>query len=198
MRKENSVRSPWLFTTLVFLVAGAALSGPVSVDPNSFRTTANFSVDDNAMSLSTAVATIQPRLGAAGYSWLRISFYSFPVAAEDIAGILKGDTGSMDKKWNKKASNPKDYNQSYAFIQLSVDQSSKVWQVDMSVPGHGCTIAPFERDVKNFLQDYQFDGKNLRLKSKGTYVCDMKFMKIPNQKFGWEIDLATPVFGKVK
>ena len=114
------------------------------------------------MSLSTAVATIEPRLGAPGYSWLRIYFYSFPVAADDLAGILKGDTGSMDKKWNSKASNPKDYNNSRAVIQLSVDKSSKVWQVDMSVPGHTCTIAPFEQDVKTFLQSYEFDGKNLK------------------------------------
>ena len=173
-------------------------SGPASIDPNSFHTSANFSVDNNAMSLSTAVATIEPRLGAPGYSWLRISFYSFPVAVDDIAGILKGDTGSMDKKWNKKASDPKDYNISHAVIQFSVDKNLKVWQVDMAVPGHSCTIAPFEPDVKNFLQDYQFDGKNLRLKSKGSYVCDMKFMGIPNQKFGWDIDLNTAVFEKVK
>jgi len=192
------MRSLIFFTVLVISAAGPALSGPASVDPNSFHTNANFSVDNNAMSLSTAIATIEPRLGAPGYSWLRISFYSFPVAADDIAGILKGDTGSMDKKWTKKASNPKDYNNSYAFIQLSVDQSSKVWQVDMSVPGHACTIAPYVQDVKSFLQDYLFDGKNLKLKSKGSYVCDMKFMGVPNPKFGWEIDLQTMVFEKVK
>jgi hypothetical protein len=192
------MRSLIFFTVLVISAAGPALSGPASVDPNSFHTNANFSVDNNAMSLSTAIATIEPRLGAPGYSWLRISFYSFPVAADDIAGILKGDTSSMDKKWTKKASNPKDYNNSYAFIQLSVDQSSKVWQVDMSVPGRACTIAPYEQDVKSFLQDYLFDGKNLKLKSKGSYVCDMKFMGIPNPKFGWEIDLNTELFQKVK
>jgi hypothetical protein len=102
----------------------------------------------------------------------------------------------MDKKWMKKASNPKDYNSSNAVIQPTVDKQFKVWQVDMAVPGHTCTIAPFEQDVKNFLQNYQFDGRNLKLKSKGSYVCDMKFMGIPNQKFGWDIDLSIPVFEK--
>jgi len=192
------MRYLWFFIALVLCAAGPALSGPAPVDPNSFQTSANFSVDNAAMSLSTAVATIEPRLGAPGYSWLRIYFYSFPVAADDIAGILKGDTGSMDKKWNSKASNPKDYNTSRAVLQFSVDKNSTVWQVDMSVPGHACTIAPFEPDVKTFLQAYQFDGKNLRLKSKGSYVCDMKFMGIPNQKFGWDIDLNTTVFEKVR
>jgi hypothetical protein len=183
---------------LVLFLAGAAVSGPASVEPNSFRTSANFSVDNNTLSLSTAVATIEPRLGAPGYSWLRISFYSFPVAADDVPGILKGDMGPMNKKRDQKASNPRDYNSSNAVLQLSVDQNFKVWQVDMSVPGHACTIAPNEQDVKNFLQSYQFDGKNLRLKSKGSYVCDMKFMGISNQKFGWDVDLNTEVFQKVK
>jgi hypothetical protein len=196
--KEFDARHLWVFTALVLCAATSASSRPPTVDPSSFRTNANFSVDNNAMSLSTAVATIEPRRGAPSYSWLRISFYSFPVSADDLAGIMQGDTASMDRKWQKKASNPKDYNNSYAFIQLSVDQNFKVWQADMSVPGHGCTIAPFEPDVKNFLQDYQFDGKNLRLKSKGSYVCDMKSMGIPNQKFAWDIDLNTEVFQKVK
>jgi hypothetical protein len=192
------MRNFWFFGGLALCLAVPAFSGPASVDPNSFHAKANFSVDNNAMSLSTAVATIEPRLGAPEYSWLRIYFYSFPVAADDIAGILKGDTGSMDKRWNSKASNPKEYNNSRAVIQLSVDKSSKVWQVDMSVPGHTCTIAPYEQDVKTFLQSYQFEGKNLKLKSKGSYVCDMKFMGIPNQKFSWDIDLSTAVFEKVK
>jgi hypothetical protein len=173
-------------------------TSPPPVDPNSFRTNANFSVDGDAMSLSTAVATFEPRLGAPGYSWLRVSFYSFPVAADDLIGVMKGDVSSMDKKRSKKSGNPKDYNTSYAFIQLTVDKDLKVWQVDMSVPGHGCTIAPFEADVKKFLQDYQFDGKDLRLKSKGSYVCDMKSLGIPDQKFGWDMDLNTTVFKKVK
>ena len=186
------------FTAFALCAAGPALSGPASVDPNSFHTTAKFFVNNTAMSLSTAVATIEPRLGAPGYSWLRIHFYSFPVAADDIVGILKGDTSSMDKKWNKLASNPTDYNNGNAVLQFSLDKDLKVWQVDMSVPGHGCTIAPFEQDVKNFLQDYQFDGKNLRLKSKGSYVCDMKSMGMADQKFGWDVDLNTQVFPKTK
>jgi hypothetical protein len=186
------------FTVLVLCAAGRIHSGPVSIDPNSFHTNANFSVSENAMSLSTAVATIEPRLGAPGYSWLRIYFYSFSVTADDLAGVQKGDTGSLDQKWNKMASNPKDYNNSRAVIQLSVDKNAKVWQVDMSIPGYACTIAPFEQDVKNFLQEYQFDGKKLRLKSKGSYTCDMKFMGKANPKFSWDIDLNAAVFEKVK
>jgi len=177
-------------TALVF-----AASPPFT--PDSFGTRAQFAVDNNHLSLSSVIATIEPRLGAPGYSWVRIHFYSFPPAAGDMAGIVRGDLTSMDKKWEKLADrHDNSYNLSNAIIQLSVDKDYKVWQADMAVPGHGCTIAPFEKDVKNFLQDYRFDGKNLRLKTKGSYVCDMKSMKIPDQTFTWDIDLTIPVYEK--
>jgi hypothetical protein len=177
-------------TALVF-----AASPPLT--PDSFGTSAQFAVDNNHLSLSSVIATIEPRLGAPGYSWVRIHFYSFPPAAGDMAGIVRGDLTSMDKKWEKLADrHDNSYNLSNAIIQLSVDKDYKVWQADMAVPGHGCTIAPFEKDVKNFLQDYRFDGKNLRLKTKGSYVCDMKSMKIPDQTFTWDIDLTIPVYEK--
>jgi hypothetical protein len=180
-----------LFATALVIAASPPLT------PDSFGTSAQFAVDDNHLSLSSVIATIEPRLGAPGYSWIRIHFYSFPPAAGDMAGIVRGDLTSMDKKWEKLADrHDNSYNLSNALIQLSVDKDYKVWQADMAVPGHGCTIAPFEKDVKSFLQDYRFDGKNLRLKSKGSYVCDMKSMKIPDQTFAWDIDLTIPVYEK--
>jgi len=190
------MRYSWIFMAFMFWVIGPAVAGQTHFDPSSFNTKATFSVDSDVMSLTSAVATIEARPNAPGYSWLRISFYSFPPAAEDIASVVSGNVESMDRKWNKKASNSKDYNHSHAVLQLSVDKDRKIWQVDMSVPGHACTIAPFEQDVKNAWQTYQFDGKHLRLKSKGSYICDMKFMGIPNQKFGWDVDLNLPAFEK--
>ncbi|HKV04510.1 MAG TPA: hypothetical protein VJO53_05300 [Candidatus Acidoferrales bacterium] len=183
---------------VMICMLGAALAAPPPVDPGSFSTKAKFSVDNTALSLSSAVAIIEARRYPPGYSWLRVYFYSFPLTAEDAAGVANGNIDSLEKKWTKTANDPPTYNRSHAVIQLSVDSAHKVWQADMSVPGHTCTIAPFEPDVKKFLQDYQFDGKRLRLKSKGTYVCDMKFMGIPNQNFGWDIDLSVPVFQEMK
>ena len=74
----------------------------------------------------------------------------------------------MDKKRMKKPGDRNDCSFSNGVIQLTVDKDFKVTRVDMAVPGHTCTIAPFEPERKNFLQTYQFDGKNLKLKSKGS------------------------------
>lgn len=191
------MRCFWLLVAGLLCVPVASSARPNPIDPSSFKTIATFSVDNSVSSLTTAIATIEARRGAPGYSWVRINFYSFPVSAEDLAGAQKGNVESMDKKWMKKSTNPKDYNSSNAVVQLTVDKDFKVTQVDMAVPGHTCTIAPSDPEVKNFLQRYQFDGKNLKLKSKGSYVCDMKFMGIPNQKFSWDMDLSIPVFEKM-
>src|SRR5579864_1442980 len=178
-------------TAVVFiftlLLAGNVFAGSPPATPDSFDTAARFAVGNRHLSLSSVIATIEPRLGAPGYSWIRIHFYSFPPAAEDMAGIAKGDVTSMDRKWEKLAAkHDNSYNVSNAVIQLAVDKDNKVWQVDMAVPGHSCTIAPFEKDLKSFLQDYRFDGQNLKLKSKGSYVCNMN----PDQTFTWDIDLT--------
>jgi hypothetical protein len=137
-------------------------------------------------------ATVEPRPGAPGYSWLRITFYSFPFTEADRAAAMKGHLESMDARWTNKATNPKDYNHSNAVIQLGVDKNWKVWQVDMSVPGHACTIAGSEREVKAALQEYRFDGTRLRLRGKGSFVCEMNTPGVPNRRYGWDLDLDVP------
>lgn len=165
-------------------------------DPKAFETRAVFSIDKDAMTLTSVAATIEPRPGAPGYSWLRMNFYAFKFTAADIAGAVKGRVESMDAKWTRTASDPKIYNHSYGVFQLSVDKNFKVWQIDMSVPGHACTIASSEPRVKGALQAYRFDGTHLRLKSKGSFVCDLG-LGGPNRSFGWDLDLDVPVFRKV-
>lgn len=179
----------------LFLLAGLAYPGP-PVDPSAFHVTAKLSVADRTFSLPTGVAILQARRGAPGYSWLRIYFYSFPLDAEDIAGAARGSVESMEGKWQKKAGNPDIYNSSHGMIQLAVDKNRKVWQVDMSVPGYACTIASFPKDVEAFLQSYRFDGRNLKLTSKGSYACGKLFANVPDQTLGWDINVDLPVFEK--
>jgi hypothetical protein len=74
---------------------------------------------------------------------------------------------------------------SNAVLQLGVDKDGKVWQVDLSVPGHACTIASSDSAANAMLQEYRFDGTRLRLRTKGTHPCET---------FAWDVDLTVPVF----
>ena len=151
--------------------------------PASFQTKAQVSVDRTVLPLVSAVATVEPR--APGYRWLRVHFYSYPLTAADVTAAARGNIQTLERRWKDMAGNPAAYNVSHAVLQLGIDTDAKVWQVDLSVPGHACTIAGSDREAKAVLQEYQFDGARLRLKSKGTHPCE---------KFGWDVDVTTPVF----
>jgi len=199
MMEQILMRGFLVLITLASLVIGCSVQSsktPNTPTSQNFSTNAKFGVNSASFVLSTAVATIEARPGVPGYSWLRIYFYSFPPAADDLTAIANGNVASMEAKWTKLAGKDNSYNTSHAVIQLLLDKDSKVWQVDMSIPGHSCTIAPFEPDVRSFLQEYQFDGGTTRLKSKGTHLCDMSVNNAPNVKFEWDVDLKTRAFAK--
>ena len=51
--------------------------------------------------------------------------------------------------------------------------------------------------ARGALPGYQFDGKRLTLRGRGSYICDMSFAKSPNRTYGWDLDLNIPVFEKL-
>lgn len=183
-----------LFTLLLGSLTAGLLAAHPRVPRDPFATTGKFSVDATSLILSSAVATIEPRRGAPGYFWLRIHFYAFPLTASDIAAARKGDTRSLDKKSNINSYDPKVRTNSFAEIQLSLDKDSNVVQVDMAIPGHGCTIAPFPSDVQAFLQTFHYDAKTIRLKSKGSHTCDLTSVNAGKQVYTWDFDIDLPVF----
>jgi hypothetical protein len=134
------------------------------------------------------VATIEPRLGAPGYRWLRVHFYAYPLTTTDVLAVTNGNIESLERRWKAMAGTPAKYNVSHALLQLGVDKDGKVWQVDLAVPGFACTIAGSDREANVLLQEYRFDGSRLKLRAKGTHSCE---------KFGWDIDVTTPVFAVV-
>src|SRR5215471_19142990 len=122
--------------------------------------TAAFSVDGKTTTPTAAVATVQPRTGAPDYYWLRVFFYASPLAADDLSKATEGRIESMRAKWS-------------AVMQLTVDKGSTVWQVDLALPGHSCTVAESDGDAKKAVQTFGFDGTRLRLAGKGSHLCAM-------------------------
>ncbi len=181
----------------------AALSAQTS-GSNRLATDAKFTFDsDDAnmpkevqhrrLSLSSAVAIIGVPSGPMHYSRLEITFYSFRFTQQDIEAARKGDKDAVDRKAEEVARHSGTYNTRTATLQLAVDANRQVNAGNLFIPGYECTIAIEEPDLKNFLQEYHLDGKTRRLKSKGSYVCDMKSQRLGTPKFGWDIDITTPV-----
>ena len=144
--------------------------------------TAKFGVDGVTTSPSTIVATIEPRMGAPGYSWLRVYFYS-ALAGGERTNAAKGLVESIRTPWA-------------AALQFTVDKTSTVWQVDLSLPGHTCTITDSDSGARTAFPEFLYDGRRLRLKGKGSFVCVMGSVGAPNRTFEWEVDFDTPVVAR--
>jgi hypothetical protein len=138
--------------------------------------TSQFTVDGVVTRSSTAIVTVEPRSGAPPYSWLRIYFYSSPLTSDDSASAARGRIEAIKARRS-------------AVLQLTIDAHAKVWQVDVSVPGHMCTIAESHRAAENVLQDFEFDGKHVRIRGKGSHVCRMSSPGVPDRSFKWDIDV---------
>jgi hypothetical protein len=158
----------WAFTLL------ATLEGPSQ--------SARFAVDDLTRVAASAFATVEPRADAPGHSWIRIYFYAFELTPTERELAAVGDR-SVLKNWE-------------AILQLTVDESDTVSQMDLALPGHLCAIVQTQRDAALVTQTFQFDGKRLRFKSKAFSVCDLKQDEIPGQKFEWDVDLDTAVVAR--
>jgi hypothetical protein len=150
-----------------------------SVGTSASAQSATFRVDRVTKTPTVAVATIEPRPGAPGYSWLRIYFYSSLTPSERKQAEMGGQQ-AVRTHWA-------------AVLQFGLDTAFTVWQVDMAVPGYTCTIAASDVEARNALQVFQFDGRQLRLRAKGSHVCDMSAVKVPNPQFEWDVDVAAPV-----
>jgi len=171
----------------VALVATQHASAQAALLPR-FNTRATFVVDRDSLSLITVIATVEPSRTAPGHSWVRVYFYAFPPDTIDAVLATRGSVASMDRKWQSTSVDPREYNRSRAVLQLTVDNDDKVSQVDLSVPGHACTVASTPQELNAFAQRYAFDGKQLSLAAKGAYVCGSG-----KQTVAWSVEVDTPV-----
>jgi hypothetical protein len=173
----------FLAAFLSWLLLASGRQAPLT--PATFKTVAHFSSGTTTVTLTTAVATIEPRAGAPGYSWLRVTFYKFPLTAADVAAVRGGRIDGLEQRWQASSGRPAEYNAGHAVIQLGVDSAGKVWQIDLALPGHSCTVAASDKEAAALMQAYSFNGQRLRLTSKGTHSCE---------KLSWSTDVELPVF----
>jgi hypothetical protein len=143
-----------------------------------------FVVEGTTGASSTVVVTVEPRSGAPGYAWLRVYFYPAPLTPPDKTAAEQGRIAAIKAKWN-------------GVLQVTVANST-IWQIDLSVPGHTCTIADSDRDARKLVTTFQFVNRHLRLVSRGSHVCDMKSLGIPNQTFTWDVDVDAAVIDASK
>jgi len=114
---------------------------------------------------------------------LEIQFFTKPITEAAIADILKNRAKELKKR-------------DYAAFVLFLDKANKLWQANLSyvIPGItvAITVAWKPDELKKYFSSYQFDGKRLTLKSKGSY-SDMESAK-ENLRQALNVDFNLPVF----
>jgi len=114
---------------------------------------------------------------------LEIQFFTKPITEAAIADILKNRARELKKR-------------DYAAFVLFLDKANKLWQANLSYVIPGITVARTVAwkpdELKKCFSSYQFDGKRLPLKSKGSY-SDMESAK-ENLRQALNVDFNLPVF----
>jgi len=144
---------------------------------------ARFAVDDLTRLTPTVVATVEPRAGAAGSSWIRMYFYSFDLTPIQRQQTATGRDPALLRNWE-------------AILQVTVDPSGDVSAMDLALPGRLCAVVLTNQDARRAVQHFEFDGRRLRLASKAFSICDLKVEGVPSQRFEWEVMLDTPVVAR--
>jgi hypothetical protein len=144
---------------------------------------AQFAVDGLTSVTPTVVATVEPRAGAPGSSWIRMYFYSFELTPIQRQMAATGRDPSLLRRWE-------------AILQITVDPNNTVSAMDLALPGRPCAVAQTGQDAARAVQRFEFDGARLQLKSKAFSICDLKVEGVPSQRFEWDLTLDTPVVAR--
>ena len=114
-----------------------------------------------------------------------VTFFTTPVAAADIADIMKNDARRLKSG-------------DYAILVLMMDDARRLAQVNLtvSVPGKAVarTVSWKSDDVAKAFPSFSFDGTRIRLKTAGTYrESDAEALSM-----SWTADIDLPVIRNVQ
>lgn len=144
---------------------------------------AQFAVDDLTRVTPTVVATVEPRADVPSSSWIRMYFYASELTPIQRRLAASGSAPALLRKWD-------------AILQLTVDASGTVAAMDLALPGRPCAVAQTSQDAARAVQQFEFSGNHLRLKSKAFSICGLKVEGMPTQRFEWDVTLDTPVVSR--
>jgi hypothetical protein len=115
---------------------------------------------------------------------LELQFFTRPITEAARTDILENGAKELRRS-------------DYAALVLFLDKERRVWQVNLTyvVPGSTVarTVAWKPEELRQF-SNYNFDGKRLLLKSKGSYSESGE----ERLRLSWDVDLRLPVFDRKK
>jgi len=145
-----------------------------------------FSLNDAALVTRSAVVVLTDEFFSGQTKALKILFTSERLTEEQRLESLRDDGRALRKK-------------DHAYLVLFIDKDNRVWQVNLTVviPGQTVvrTVAWKPEELRRFSADYSYDGRRLRLRSKGT-SRDSDSEKAP-VNLAWDVNVDAPVIDRL-
>ena len=191
-------RNPiWAFAVVVWFVSASQSKSNSDFSFEDFKTKAVFELMNHQSGVikqgSTRIVTesafviVTNEFFQGKTDALEIQFFTKPITEAARSDILENGAKQLEKS-------------DYAALVLFLDKERKVWQVNLTyvIPGTTVarTVAWKPEDLRKDFSNYQFDGKRLRLKSKGTY-SELN-SKQEEMSLSWDVDFDLPVFDRVR
>ena len=167
-------------------------------DPQLFSTQSEFSLsssakifppatsNDNKLITKSAFVVLTNEFFNGKTNALEILFFTESLTEDAEMDILNNDGKTIQKK-------------DHTILVLFIDKDNKIWQVNLTyvIPGTTAarTVAWKAEELKNFSSDYLYDGKRLKLKSKGNY--NEPDSQKDSVNLTWDVNLDLPVFNKL-
>jgi hypothetical protein len=185
-----------LAAALASCISVSVLAQHSPVTSQAFHTAARFSAGADVLQLQTAIAIAEPHARHNGFSWIRIYFYAFDLSAADVAGVSSGNIEGLERRRTQAARGGPDLNHSRAALHFLLDKNSRLSNASLEVPGLTCTIVVDAASAAKAVQIFETDGRQLRVKAKGTAVCDLTSVNGEKRSMSWDVDVNVPVFVK--
>jgi hypothetical protein len=193
--RESFMNLIWAFAVVVGFVSAAQSSSDFSL--KDFNTNAVFELVNHQSGVirqgSTRIVAVSAfvthtnELFPGKTEGLEIQFFTKPITEAARTDILENGAKQLTKS-------------DYATLVLFLDKEKRVGQVNLSyvIPGTTVarTVAWKPEDLKRSFSNYQFDGKRLRLKSKGTF-SELN-SKQEAMSLSWDVDFDLPVFERAR
>lgn len=141
---------------------------------------AEFKVDEKAMPMQSAVASMDPR------DRVVIDFYAFPLTDEEMALVQKGDTKPITDQQAKLTDEQKTAGLAKLTLTLDADRKA-IWKAELMTPELQATVAEYTLDPPDFAETFVFDGKKVQITSKGSHKTNM------GQTLAWDFTVEGPV-----
>ena len=141
-------------------------------------------VDGEKRTFRSGFVVERKHRGGNDYRQFVIHLYSFQLSEDQLAKARVGDFSLIDSQVHEEG-----YNISRARVVLAVYKRKEIHQMDVSFPGHECTVKHYMKE-KPPIELFEVESTWVSFKDRGSFDCGFK----DTVELEWNFDLKIDSF----